>query len=324
MTVVQHNSNTLMTNTVVDNCIVCSCFFDIPPLSSRFNQQPMYTNSRHNQMRCFSNKYGTFASIFASDFGSTRRFARRRRARRRVSYPESALFWVLCQSETAPRHGGGGAVSSLVNLIIVLSFDYRPKERTTIQYQQNPLAEPSIASRKEVFFFVAGAVRSDLGAKMMYGGNLVLRTAANLSSTVTSTVTSTVNTVASVAGSSRRKSTDRNHGGMLAHAKEKVALSVKVKCRWPPTPHHHPQQSQLTVVVWCFCASFAVFPQQRCEHDVEPVHQVGLPDEEERTGLVPTALRLHRAAHVSVLFRERNGRFSSWHHRFRAVGQHYA
>lgn len=73
MTVVQHNSNTLMTNTVVDNCIVCSCFFDIPPLSSRFNQQPMYTNSRHNQMRCFSNKYGTFASIFASDFGSTRR-----------------------------------------------------------------------------------------------------------------------------------------------------------------------------------------------------------------------------------------------------------
>eukprot|EP01033_Poteriospumella_lacustris_P001517 gene1517-1094_t len=62
---------------------------------------------------------------------------------------------------------------------------------------------------------------------MMYGGNLVLRTAANLSSTVTSTVTSTVNTVASVAGSSRRKSTDRNHGGMLAHAKEKVALSVK-------------------------------------------------------------------------------------------------
>lgn len=69
----------------------------------------------------------------------------------------------------------------------------------------------------------------------MYGSNLVLRTAANLSSTVTSTVTSTVNTVASVAGSSRRKSTERNHGGMLAHAKEKVALSVKVRCRDLPT-----------------------------------------------------------------------------------------
>lgn len=63
-----------------------------------------------------------------------------------------------------------------------------------------------------------------------YGGDLVRRAAANVTSTVTSTVSSTVSTVASVAtGSSRRKSTERRgHRGLSIQGKEKVTLVLKV------------------------------------------------------------------------------------------------
>lgn len=69
---------------------------------------------------------------------------------------------------------------------------------------------------------------------MIYGGNLVLRAAANVTSTVTSTVSSTVSStvntvsnVASVAVGGKRKCTEHN-GGLLTGAKEKYAMTIKV------------------------------------------------------------------------------------------------
>lgn len=66
-----------------------------------------------------------------------------------------------------------------------------------------------------------------------YGGELVRRAAANVTSTVTntvSTVSSTVSTVASVASGGRRRSTEgKGPSSLLSNAKDKFVLSLKVR-----------------------------------------------------------------------------------------------